>query len=162
MLADPRVMRFYPKAYSRDESLGWVLRQIDRYRDCGHGLWLAELRGTDEPVGQIGLIRQHVEEGVEDEIGYLLGSAFWGRGLATEGALGTRDWAFRSGPRERVVSLIRPENLPSQNVARRVGLTPGRKTLWGGLEHIVFSLERERWEEIQKGSPTGEEGASEP
>ena len=145
MLADSRVMRFYPKTYSRGESEGWVRRQMDRYRDDGFGLWLAVEKASGAPVGQVGLIRQHVDQAFEDEIGYLLAVPYWGRGFATEAAAATRDYAFHSGERKRVISLIRPENLPSQSVATRVGLRVARRTTFGGLEHLVFSLERPQW-----------------
>jgi RimJ/RimL family protein N-acetyltransferase len=158
MLADPLVMRFYPKTYSRQESEGWIRRQIDRYRDHGFGLWLAEEKDTRTPVGQVGLVRQRVDEGFADEIGYLLASPFWGQGLATEAAVATRDYAFRSGDRPRVISLIRPENVPSQAVARRVGLHPGRRTVFAGFEHLVFSLERDRWGDLLRAGSSPESG----
>ena len=31
MLADPEVMRFYPRCYSRQETEAWIQRQLDRY-----------------------------------------------------------------------------------------------------------------------------------
>ncbi len=47
LLADPEVMRYYPKCYSREEAGAWIQRQINRYAKHGHGLWLVldELRG---------------------------------------------------------------------------------------------------------------------
>jgi ribosomal-protein-alanine N-acetyltransferase len=72
MLADLEVIRFYPKCYSREEAEGWVRRQLGRYAQDGYGLWLAQDRATDEPVGQLGLIRQIVEGVKEPEVGYLI------------------------------------------------------------------------------------------
>ncbi len=56
MLAHPEVMRFYPKCYSRAESTEWIERQLKRYKQDGHGLWLAVERRTQQPVGQVGLV----------------------------------------------------------------------------------------------------------
>ena len=39
-------------------------------------------------------------------------------------------------------SLIRPENLPSQGVALKLGMTPERIIEWRGLPHTVFGLTR--------------------
>src|SRR5262245_20357533 len=83
MLADPEVMRFYPKCYSRDEAEAWVRRQLDRYARYGHGLWLVLDRAAGEPVGQVGLTIQMVDGAEEPEIGYLIHRPFWRRGLAT-------------------------------------------------------------------------------
>jgi ribosomal-protein-alanine N-acetyltransferase len=142
MLAHPEVMRFYPKCYSRDESAQWVERQMDRYLRDGHGLWLALDRVSGEPMGQIGLTLQQVAGVAMPEVGYLVHRPYWRRGLASEAAAATRDHAFQHLGVERVISLIRPENLPSQGVARRIGMRPEGRTLHAGLEHVVFAVWR--------------------
>lgn len=142
LLADPEVMRHYPKCYSRSEAAGWVDRQVARYAEDGHGLWLVLERESLEPVGQVGLLIQEVEGEREPEIGYLIHRPFWRRGYASEAALATRDLAFGTFGYDRVVSLIRPENLPSQGVAGRLGMTPARSAVFAGLEHLVFSVSR--------------------
>jgi RimJ/RimL family protein N-acetyltransferase len=76
------------------------------------------------------------------EIGYLLAHRFWGHGIATEAAIATRDYAFGKLQFDRVVSLIRPENLASRSVARRVGMRPVGSTLHAGVEHLVFAVDR--------------------
>lgn len=142
MLAHPEVMRYYPQLYSRDEARAWIERQLGRYARYGHGLWLVEDRATGEPVGQVGLVMQLVDGVEEPEIGYLIDRPFWRRGLATEAALGVRTWAFDARGLERVISLIRPENLPSQGVARKLGMEPGKHVQFHDLEHIVFSVRK--------------------
>jgi ribosomal-protein-alanine N-acetyltransferase len=142
MLAHPEVMRYYPQTYSRDEARAWIERQLGRYARDGHGLWRVEDRATGEPVGQVGLALQLVEGVEEPEIGYLIHRPFWRRGLAAEAALGVRTWAFEILGLERVISLIRPENLPSQGVARKIGMAPGKRVQFHQLEHIVFAVRR--------------------
>jgi RimJ/RimL family protein N-acetyltransferase len=140
MLSHPEVMRFYPKLYSRQEAVSWIERQLDRYARHGHGLWLVEDRITGEPRGQVGLMIQEVDGVEEPEIGYLIHHPYWRRGLATEAALGVRSWAFGTRGLTRVISLIRPVNLPSQGVAAKLGMTPEKRTMCWDLEHIVFAV----------------------
>jgi len=142
MLGHPEVMRYYPKVYSRNEARTWLERQRERYARDGHGLWLAEDRATGEPVGQVGLMTQLVDGVKEPEIGYLIHRPFWRRGLASEAALGVRAWAFDTLGHPRVISLIRPENLPSQGVARKLGMAPEKRVQIFGMEHIVFSVRK--------------------
>ena len=142
MMGDAEVMRHYPKVLDRDESRNWLDRQLSRYADDGHGLWLVELRDTGEPVGQVGLIRQTVEGVSEREIGWLLHRPFWGHGYATEAASAVRDHAFTTWELPYVVSLIRPVNVPSQAVARRIGMAPTRQVEFHGFEHVVWRVER--------------------
>src|SRR5258708_3893116 len=141
MLADPEVMRFYPKCYSRDEAEAWIQRNLDRYARDGHGRWLVLDRATGEPRGQVGLVMQEVEGTLEPEVGYLIHRPFWRQGLAAEAARATRDYAFGVLGKRRVISLIRPENVPSQGVARKIGMRPEPRTVQhGGFEHLVFSV----------------------
>jgi ribosomal-protein-alanine N-acetyltransferase len=142
MRSHPEVMRFYPKIYSREESAEWIERQLDRYARHGHGLWLVEDRLTAEPRGAVGLVMQEIDGTEEPEIGYMIHYPYWRLGLATEAALATRDWAFETRGLARVISLIRPENLPSQGVARNLGMTQGRCIWIFGFDHIVFEMKR--------------------
>jgi RimJ/RimL family protein N-acetyltransferase len=143
MLAHPEVMRFYPQLYSRQEAEGWVRRSLARYAKDGVALWLVAAKESGEPVGQVGLIMQLIEGVWEPEVGYLLHRPFWKHGYAAEAARAVRDHAFTVLERPHVISLIRPINHPSQAVARKMGMRPGKLTLHGGLEHIVFRVDRQ-------------------
>lgn len=142
MLADPEVMRYYPKVHTRDKALEWIERQRRRYAEHGHGLWLVLGRLTGMPMGQVGLLEQQVNGRQESEVGYLVQRAFWRHGLATEAARATRDWAFGVLGRERVVALIRPENAPSQGVARKLGMRVAGQCQHGGYAHDVWAITR--------------------
>jgi [ribosomal protein S5]-alanine N-acetyltransferase len=152
MLADPEVMRFYPRCYSRDESQAWIERQIRRYARHGHGLWLAVEKTTYQPVGQVGLLIQRVDNVEEKEVAYLVHRPYWRRGFATEAALACRDLAFSSFEREVVIALIRPENVPSQGVAMKLGMKPRPTTVeHSGFEHHVFAITRSEWQDTRAG-----------
>jgi len=142
MLADPEVMRYYPKPLSREESLEWIERQIARYARDGHGLWLAESKDTGAPLGQIALAMQDLDAAREPEIGWLVHRPFWRRGFASEAARAVRDSAFGRWKYEHVISLIRPENMPSRGVAQKLGMRPARETAFHGFRHLVFRLDR--------------------
>jgi RimJ/RimL family protein N-acetyltransferase len=148
MLADPEVMRYWPRPLSRDEAAGWIRRQLDRYAASGHGYWLAEERSTGVPVGQYGLLPPGPEmqaQGLDGpNLGYMTHRPFWRRGYALEAAAACRDLALGRLGRERLYCLVRPENAPSQAVARALGLTlePGRRVVLAGLDHDVFQAAR--------------------
>lgn len=143
MLSDPEVMRFYPHLYDRDEAAEWLRRQRDRYADDGHGLWLVEERVTKRPVGQIGLCMQEVDGAALPEVAYLVHRPYWRRGYALEAARATRDYAFEALAYARVISLVRPDNLPSRAVAERLGMRVRGSTEHAGLGHLVFAIDRD-------------------
>jgi RimJ/RimL family protein N-acetyltransferase len=143
MLADPEVMRYYPKCYSRDEAAAWLGRMRERYTRDGHALWLVADRKNDQPLGQVGLAEQTVEGVRHTEVGYLIHRPFWRQGYAAEAAAASRDYAFTILDKPHVISLIRPENLPSQAVARKLGMTPRPEIVQhGGFDHLVFWVSR--------------------
>jgi [ribosomal protein S5]-alanine N-acetyltransferase len=145
MLGDPEVMRFYPRVLDRDASMAWIERQRARYADDGHGLWLLEERDTGTPVGQAGLVMQELSGFPRPrypEVGWLLHRAFWKRGYATEAATRIRRFAEHTLGHAEVISLIRPENEPSQAVARRIGMHVMGETTFVSLPHLVFGARR--------------------
>lgn len=142
ILSDPETMRHYPAPYDRAGVEQWIARNRERYKNDGVGLWAMLLKSSGELIGDCGITRQEVEGEHLYEIGYHLRRDFWGQGLATEAAIACRDWAFAHLAIHRVISLIRPENLPSRRVAERNGMTIWKEIHWRGLPHIVYSIER--------------------
>lgn len=142
MLTDPRVMKHYPRSYSRDDAKTWIETMMMRQERDGHALWLTSLRETGEPIGQIGLLKQCVDEIDETEVGYMVHLPHWQRGFAHEAAAAVRDYAFNTLGRERVISLIRPANIPSQRVALSIGMKPEKFTVFKETECLVFFLEQ--------------------
>jgi ribosomal-protein-alanine N-acetyltransferase len=138
MLADREVMRFWPRPLSRAEAQDWVLKQQKRYAQHGHGYWLARDRQTGEPVGQAGLLMSEVEGVEQPALGYMLHRPFWGKGYATEAGAAVLSWAFEKRGYQRVICLIRPENIPSLRVAIRLNLRPEKHVVFKGFNHLVF------------------------
>ncbi len=141
VLSDPETMRYYPAPYDRAGVERWIERNRQRYHDDGVGLWAMELTKAQEVIGDCGIILQQVEGERLYEVGYHLRRDLWGQGLATEAAIACRDWAFAHLKTDRLISLIRPENLPSRRVAERAGMTVWKEVDWRGFPHLVYSIE---------------------
>jgi RimJ/RimL family protein N-acetyltransferase len=143
MLADEETMRFYPQRYSRADAEAWVRRQIDRYARDGHGLWLVLRKETTmRPVGHVGLVNMLVEGEILPETGYLIHRPFWRHGFASEAALAVRDYAFGALGKPFVIAQIREINVPSQGVARKLGMRRVKLNLHAGLEHMIWRVDR--------------------
>jgi ribosomal-protein-alanine N-acetyltransferase len=150
VLSDPETMRFYPAPYDRAGVANWIARNLRRYADDGHGLWAMILKSSGDLIGDCGLTVQEVEGAHEIEIGYHVRRDLWGQGFATEAARACRDYGFARLPVERIISLIRPENLPSRRVAEKNGMTVGKEIIWHGLSHLVYAIRRDRWQPQEK------------
>ena len=142
MVCDPEVMRFYPQVQDRCGAEQWLSRVLARQANDGHSFWHVSAKDTNEPIGQVGLLKQEVDGAVEAEIGYMIRRQCWRRGYAREAACAVRDYAFHVLGKQRVISLIRPVNIPSQRVALSYGAKPEKLVVWRDFEHLVFALER--------------------
>jgi RimJ/RimL family protein N-acetyltransferase len=155
MLGDPDVMQHYPHTLDRDGAQAWLDHQLQRYERDGHAFWLVEGRDDGQPKGQVGLLKQTLEDGDHPEVAYMIHRPFQQQGLATEAAMAVRDHAFRELDHPYVVSFIRPENIPSQKVAWKLGMEPERMIQRSGWDHLVFRVERGRRSGVPSSAASG-------
>ena len=125
MNADPRVMEFYPKRLTREESdlaAGRIRQHFERY---GFGLWAVEAPGSADFLGYVGLSVLAWEAAFTPcvEIGWRLATAFWGRGYATEAARAVLAHGFRPLGLSEILSFTVPANRRSRGVMERLGMT---------------------------------------
>jgi ribosomal-protein-alanine N-acetyltransferase len=137
---DADTMRWYPHAFSREESETWIRRNLERYERDGHGHWAAVLLDDDRLAGSCGLTNQSVDGVTEIEAGWIFDRALWNRGLATEAGSACRDLAFGPMGRTRLISLVRPENVASCRVAEKLGMTVEKETMHAELRHLVYAM----------------------
>jgi len=142
VLSDPETMRFYPAPLDRTGVDEWIARNRRRYAKDGHGLWAMVLKTNGELIGDCGLTVQTVDSADEIEIGYHVCRDYWGQGLATEAARACRDYGFARLPVDHLISLIRPENLPSRRVAEKNGMTIWKQVMRASIPHLVYSIRR--------------------
>ena len=138
LVADPEVMKYWPKCYSRDEAANWIQRQLHRYEKDAAGYWLALDKVSGRPVGQAGLLSMQVDGADEIGLGYMMHRPFWRMGYATEAAQASRDYGFSKLGKKRIVALVRPENLPSLGVVEKLRMKLEKRTHYADFEHLVF------------------------
>lgn len=143
ILSDPEVMRFYPAPLDSAGVEQWIARNLHRYATDGHGLWAIVSKTNNELIGDCGLTVQEVEGESDIEIGYHVRRDHWRQGLATEAARACRDYGFARLPVDRLVSIIRPENLPSRRVAEKNGMTVWKEVVRIGLLHLVYAVRKD-------------------
>lgn len=146
ILQDKDVMYAYEHAFSDSEVDIWLNNQLRRYKDDGFGLWAVVLKDTNEFIGQCGLTVQNIGEKEVVEVGYLFKKAHWHKGYATESAIACKNYAFNTLDIDEVYSIIRDNNMPSINVAKRNGMyLKGEfvKHYYGmDMPHLIFSVNK--------------------
>lgn len=136
---DAETLKFYPNTLDEAEMRAWIERNLKRYEEHGHSLYAVIRKSDQQFVGDCGLVIQDVNGVAELEVAYQFNKQFWGNGYATEAARGCMDYARDQLHRDRIISMIRPENLPSRRVAERNGLQIEKKVFWRGFDHYVYA-----------------------
>ena len=140
--ADPIAMQWFPKTLTREELQALLERNQKCYEQYGHGMWAVLSQADQQLLGDCGLVRWDIDGVDELEVGYHFKRKYWGQGYATEAARTCMEYAFQQLGAKRIISMIRPENLPSRPVAERNGLQVEKEVFWRDYQHYVYALER--------------------
>ena len=129
LYSDPEIRRYFPEGVltleEAKEELEWFLNGHPRHPELG--LWATIHKETGKFIGRCGLLPWEIDGTLEIEIAYLLDKSFWHQGLATEAAQGIMEYGFEKLNLSRLICLIDPENVASQRVAQRIGMTLEKK-----------------------------------
>jgi RimJ/RimL family protein N-acetyltransferase len=142
VVGDPVSMRFYPRPFDHEMTRTWIERVQERYTRDGIGLLAVVERATGEMIGDCGPMVQETGHGSFVELGWHIRRDRQGLGFATEAGAACRDRAWEVLDVDRLISIIRPENVPSWSVARALGFRPWRGDVRAGMAHILWTIER--------------------
>src|SRR5882757_2343774 len=145
LFANPAFMRFSLGVFTeRKQTVAFIEKVIGWDRAGIASQFAVVPRGEEAVIGYCGFFH-HTEVPGEIEIGYRLGPDYWNRGLITEAARAVRDHGFADLKLPRVISLIRPENIPSRRVAEKNGMQVEEKITFRSFPTPVYAMTREAW-----------------
>lgn len=122
MNSDPRVMKFLPALLTRTESNAMADRCESLIHEYGWGFWAAELKGSGEFIGFVGLHIPSAQLPCSPcvEVGWRVAFQHWGQGLATEAAQEVLRIGFRVLGFQEIVSFTAVGNRRSRAVMERL------------------------------------------
>lgn len=154
VFAKCRVWEFpYGRGFTRDETARFLEAQMAEWDECGFGCWIALLKSSQEPIGYVGLsVPMFLPEILPAvEVGWRLDPAFWGHGLASEGARAALSEGFTTLGLSEICSLPQSANPRSFGVCERIGMT-FRRTVdcpatdrRGGVEARMYTVSSAEW-----------------
>jgi len=138
--ADPLVTQFLPGPITTDEARAMCARQNALYGEHGTCYFAATLRETAALIGFVGVKYLDIDRPFAPcyDVGWRLGSRWWGRGLATEGALAALRHGFDVVGLDEIVSFTVPANVRSRRVMERIGMV---RDADGDFDHPALAAE---------------------
>lgn len=111
--------------------------------DNGFGIWAVINKENNLVCGHCGFNRITDDNKTSYiEIAYLLARDQWGKGLATEIAKATLAYGFEKLNLNKISALAYPENTPSINVIKKLGMKSEGEKNFFGKKFLFFSIER--------------------
>lgn len=122
--SDPETMEFMiDNAASVEDVRSAIGKHIDTYyKVYGFGLWATVLKENNALIGRCGLLSQEIDGVKELELAALIGSNYWGQGLAAEAARAIVKLGFEKYGANRIIAVIFPQNTNSIRLAERIGM----------------------------------------
>ena len=129
LYCNPNITRFIPDApRSREEAkeeLEWHMHGHPEHPELG--LWATIYKETGKFIGRCGLLPWTIEEQYDVEVAYTIAEEYWGQGFGTEAAQAILQYGFEKLNLSRLICLIEPENIASQRVAQKMGMSLEKK-----------------------------------
>ncbi|MET0546189.1 MAG: GNAT family N-acetyltransferase [Caulobacterales bacterium] len=147
MMADPLTAAFLTlDGKPQDKAMAWrtFAFLVGHWSLRGFGFFSMIDKETGRWAGRTG---PWMPEGWPDlEIGWGVHPAFRGKAYALEAAVASARYAFDVMGRQRIISLIRPNNTNSRRVAEKLGEGISGQVELFGFPADVWSISRERFE----------------
>ena len=125
LYCDPEITRYIPDAprtrQEAKEELEWHMNGHPNFPKLG--LWATIYKENGKFIGRCGLLPWEIDRQNEVEVAYTIARDSWGQGLGTEAAQAILEHGFNTLNLSRLICLIEPENIASQKVAEKIGLT---------------------------------------
>ncbi|XP_073287093.1 uncharacterized protein [Primulina huaijiensis] len=118
--SDERVSKFcsWDTFTSKEAVIDYVINTVTPHP------WHKAICISDRPVGSISVTPFPGDDGRRAEIGYVVGSAYWGKGIASQAVKMAANAVFVEwGHLERLEAVVDVENPASQRVLEKVGFT---------------------------------------
>ena len=118
---------------------GFLELKLAHWREHRFGIWIFR-DGEGAFVGRCGIHRWSLDDRPEVELGYIVRSALWSRGYATEMGRAVVDHAFLALSLPALVGFTPPGNLASRRVLEKLGFVFERTFTAWEKESVLYRL----------------------
>ena len=136
---DPEVMLYTgDPPFKSEKGARIFIENYGHYQKHGFGRWAVILKDNSDFIGWCGF-KQHVDY---VDLGFRFYKKYWGKGYATEAAIGCLDYGLDHLDLEEVVGRVASKNKASIRVLEKLGMTFWKEDECNGIENsLYFRLE---------------------
>ncbi len=144
LYCNPNITKYIPDApRSREEAqeeLEWHMH--GHPHNPSLGLWATIHKETGKFIGRCGLLPWTINGQDEVEVAYTIAEAYQAQGLGSEAAQAILNYGFEKLSLTRLICLIDPENIASQKVAKKIGMSFEKESRDEMGLFLVYSITR--------------------
>ncbi len=145
IFGDAEVMKYIGGVWIKESSEKAAIAKLNdftRRQRSGYGMWAVASKATDKVVGHLGVRLLHGSD--DTEIGFIIDSDLWGKGLASEIASAAVTYCFDKLSLQKVVAVVEPENRASVRVLKKIGFQQNGEFRHPELDHALDLFELRR------------------
>jgi len=144
LYCNPEITKYIPDAplsfEETKEELEWFMNGHPKNPELG--LWATILKENGKFIGRCGLLPWTIEGQKEVEVAYTIAQDYWGQGLGSEAAQAILQYGFEKLNLSRLICLIDSENIASQKVAEKIGMTFEKEGRDETGPFLIYSINR--------------------
>jgi len=134
--------------YNKEDARKTVEFIRKQYVENGIGRWAIINKANNEFVGWTGF-KWITEEtnGRKNyyDLGYRLTEENWGKGIATETAIGSLKYGFENLKTDRIIAIADCNNEGSNKILKKIGMKFIEKFLYHGVEHNWYEINKDEF-----------------
>ena len=142
IISDPINMKYYKTPYDDNGVIRWINWNLDNYDTYGFGLFAVILKETNQMIGDCGVTMQIINHKIRPEIGYHFHINHHNKGYATEAAIAVKEYIFKNTTFNELYTYTTKDNLPSQKVAIKNGMTLIEEYNDGEEDLVVYMVKK--------------------
>lgn len=125
--SDPETLSFWPSPFTKKQAEDWVNLAIKNYSNLGYGKFALIEKDSSILIGDCGFLDINLFDHRENDLGYILGKEYWGKGFATEAAKACLHFGINSFGMRRLVATMEITHHASKRVAEKIGFVVTRE-----------------------------------
>ena len=148
--SDPKVHKYLGNkpVKNLEQSIEILKNVLQQYKDFGIGRWAVIDKKTNDFIGWSGLkFEKMLVKDKRDyyDLGYRFKRKYWGKGIASETAIESLKYGFKTMNLKEICAAAQVENIASNKILKKVGMKYIEQFDFEGAKCNWYKIEKSDW-----------------